>query len=396
MRIELIPSIHAIDEAAWDALVGQNDPFVEHAFLAVLEDSGSVGASAGWEPLHVTVWDEASLVGALPLYVKTHSYGEYIFDWAWADASERLGQPYYPKLVSMVPVTPVTGRRFLLAPNVEPARVVPRLLDGCFEAAEAVHASSIHLLFLTEQEQQWVDGDPRLQRRLSFQFHWHNEGYQEFDDFVREFRSSMRKKLRKERRLIASEGFEVDVVTGSDLRSADWMGFEMLYRDTCARKGSYPYLTRDFFALGAERLNHRAVVVRAQRHGGVAAASLNFEKGAHLYGRYWGTADRYDGLHFELCYYRLIERAIARKMQRFEAGAQGTHKLRRGLLPTLVYSSHWIRNPILSDAIREFLPREADSVRRQVAALAQHGPFRRGPVAGESYGQSSGEPATRG
>ena len=389
MRIQLISSIHDVDRDAWDRLVGDDDPFVEHDFLSTLEDSGSVGFDSGWEPLHVTVWDGETLIGALPLYVKTHSYGEYIFDWAWADAAQRLGQPYYPKLVSMVPVTPVTGRRFLLLSDVGEAEVVRRLLDGCFEALAQTRASSIHLLFLTEQEQRWVDLDGRFQRRLSFQFHWQNEGYQGFDGFVDRFRSSMRKKLRKERRAIASNGLAIETLTGDDLDATHWTRFEALYRDTCARKGSYPYLTREFFELASDRLRKRAVLVRATQHGQLVAASLNFEKGAHLYGRYWGTTGYHDGLHFELCYYRLIERAIERQMTRFEAGAQGTHKLRRGLLPTLVYSSHWIGNPILSQAIAEFLPREAVAVQQQVEALRHHGPFKRGPAAQEPFGQSS-------
>ena len=370
-------SLKSVDPRAWDELVGKDDPFVEHAFLSLLEVSGSVGRGSGWEPMHVTAWRGSRLVGALPLYLKTHSYGEYIFDWGWADAASRLGVAYYPKLVAMVPVTPVTGRRFLFAPGEEPGPLVSRLIDGCFEVADATKASSIHLLFLSPEEQEWVAGDGRLMKRLSFQFHWRNRGYETFDDFVGEFRSSMRKKLRKERRVAAQSSLQIDKLRGDELSVSDWRAIERLYRATCGRKGSYPYLTPEFFELASTELDGSPLVFAARDDGRLVAASLNFEKGGHLYGRYWGASQRHDMLHFELCYYRLIEHAIDQRMRRFEAGAQGTHKLRRGLMPVPIYSGHWVRHPVLAQAVADFLPREAASVQLQIQELAEHGPFRR-------------------
>ena len=375
--IRVLSSLRSVEPRAWNELVGEDDPFVEHAFLSLLEESGSVGRGSGWEPTHVTAWRGDRLVGALPLYLKTHSYGEYIFDWGWADAASRLGIAYYPKLVAMVPVTPVTGRRFLLAPGEAPGPLVSRLIDGCFEVADATKASSIHLLFLNPDEHGWVAADGRLMKRLSFQFHWRNAGYETFDDFVGEFRSSMRKKLRKERRVAAESKLQIEKVHGHELSARDWLTLERLYRATCGRKGSYPYLTREFFELAPTQLDGSPLVLVARDEGQIVAASLNFEKGGHLYGRYWGASEQHDMLHFELCYYRLIEHAIDQRMRRFEAGAQGTHKLRRGLMPVPIYSGHWVRHPVLAQAVADFLPREAASVEQQIEELAHHGPFRR-------------------
>ncbi len=377
--IRVLSSLRSVSPRAWDELVGEDDPFVEHAFLSLLEESESVGRGSGWEPTHVTAWRDKRLVGALPLYLKTHSYGEYIFDWGWADAASRLGVRYYPKLVSMVPVTPVTGRRLLIAPGEDPVLITKRLVDGCFDVADDIKASSIHLLFLSPEERDWVAADARLMQRLSFQFHWQNQGYETFDDFVGEFRSSMRKKLRKERRIASESKLEIVKLEGSELSGRDWLTLEQLYRATCGRKGSYPYLTRAFFELAPKALDDTPLVFTARDRGQIVAASLNFSKGAHLYGRYWGAAERHDMLHFELCYYRPIEHAIERRMRRFEAGAQGTHKLRRGLMPVPIYSAHWVRHPVLAQAVGDFLPREAASVQQQIRELAHHGPFRRDP-----------------
>ncbi len=375
--IRILSSVASVNADAWDELVGTDDPFVEHAFLSLLEQSGSVGRDSGWEPMHVTVWRDERLVGALPLYLKAHSYGEYIFDWGWADAASRLGLNYYPKLVAMVPMTPVTGRRFLFAPSEDPAKLVRRLIDGCLDVAESTGASSVHLLFLSPEEQEWVDRDGRLMKRLSFQFHWQNAGYDTFEDFVGEFRSSMRKKLRKERRIAAKADLRIEELRGGELSVADWRALERLYRATCGRKGSYPYLTPEFFELAPSTLDGSTLVFAAKDAGRIVAASINFSKGGHLYGRYWGATQRHGMLHFELCYYRLIEHAIDHRLRRFEAGAQGTHKLRRGLMPVPIYSAHWVRHPVLRQAVADFLPREALSVQQEIRELGHHGPFRR-------------------
>ncbi|MFW5925548.1 MAG: GNAT family N-acetyltransferase [Myxococcota bacterium] len=377
MLVEVIDRVTAVAPEAWDALAGEHDPFIEHAFLAAFEGSGTVGGRSGWEPRHVLAWSGDRLVGALPLYLKDHSFGEFIFDWGWADAAFRAGIPYYPKLVGMAPVTPATGRRILIAPDVDTQPVVDELLAGALDLAEAEDASSLHLLFLNDEERTLVDSTDRFLPRLSYQFHWHNRGYASFDDFLGTFRSALRKQVRKERRRVADAPVRIEVLEGDDLEDAHWEALERFYRITCARYGSPPYLTPAFFRLARQHLAHRTVAVIAFEVGEPVAASLNFEKGAHLYGRYWGCTEEHDFLHFELCYYRLIERAIDRGMRRFEAGAQGTHKLRRGLEPTPIHSAHWLRHPELSRAVSEFLPREARAVRNTIEELALHGPFRR-------------------
>jgi predicted N-acyltransferase len=254
---------------------------------------------------------------------------------------------------------------------------VSRLIDGCLDVAESTKASSIHLLFLSPEEQDWVARDGRLMKRLSFQFHWQNTGYDAFDDFVNDFRSSMRKKLRRERRVAAETNLQIEELRGRELRVEDWRALERLYRATCGRKGSHPYLTPEFFELAPSILDGSPLVFAAKDEGRIVAASINFAKGGHLYGRYWGATQRHDMLHFELCYYRPIEYAINHRMRRFEAGAQGTHKLRRGLMPVPIHSAHWIRHPVLGQAVADFLPREAFSVQQQIRELSHHGPFRR-------------------
>jgi predicted N-acyltransferase len=379
VRLRFVSSLNELEPAAWDALTGADDPFVEHAFLHTLERSGSVGAGTGWEPTHATVWEGDALVGALPLYLKDQSYGEYIFDWGWADAAFRAGIRYYPKLMSMVPFTPATGRRFLVAEGADRGAVVGRLLEGARELAERMGASSIHLNFLTDEERR-LAADHGFLSRMTMQFHWHGQGDATFDDFLGRFRSSMRKKTRKERRAVADSGLDVRALSGADLTPEVWETMRRFYRDTCMRKGAIPYLTNRFFDLAAETLGDRAVIVMAfdpEQDGEPVAASLAFEKGAHLYGRYWGCSEDHEMLHFELCYYQLIERAIDEGMSRFEAGAQGTHKLRRGLMPVPIHSAHWLRHPALAEAVGEFLAHEAMATQRQIASLADHGPFRR-------------------
>jgi hypothetical protein len=378
LRIEFVSQIESIAASEWDALVGDDDPFVEHAFLLALEHSGSVGEGSGWLPLHVLAREDGRLVGALPLYVKLHSYGEYIFDWRWAAASERAGLRYYPKLVSMVPFTPATGRRVLYAADVDPGEVTRALVQGALTAREETKASSLHLLFLSEQERDRLAPLPELMARETLQFHWHNDDYASFDDYLERFRAPLRKQVRRERRQVSEAGLEVRVLTGPELQARDWRALYAFYVGTCERRGSGPYLTRAFFDLLQKTHAQRVVAVLAYRAGAPVAGTLNFEKGGHLYGRYWGCSEEHPALHFECCYYSLIERAITRGMRRFEAGAQGTHKLRRGLMPVAIHSLHQMAHPALRDALATHLPREIEATREEMAQLAMHGPFKRG------------------
>lgn len=376
VRIELLTSLANVPAAAWDALTGQDDPFVEHAFLHTLETTGSVGRGTGWQPLHVAVWDDAELVAALPLYAKSHSYGEYTFDFGWAHAASRAGIRYYPKLTSMVPFTPATGRRILLHPTRDARTLVAALAQGIDAAARETKASGAHILYLAEEERALVP--PGWSERLGYQFHWHAQGDKTFDDYLARFRAETRKQVKRERRRIVEAGLVVRTVTGPELAPGELATLDRFYRDTCARKGSEAYLAEGFFeALADTSSLGRLVAVLAYDAGTLVGGTINFEKGRHVYGRYWGCAERYDALHFELCYYRLIERAIERGCVRFEAGAQGEHKIKRGLVPSAVHSAHWLRHEGLADAVAEFVQRERPAVLAEMRALSHDNPFHR-------------------
>ena len=374
--VEVVARIADVQADDWDALHSGDDPFVEHAFLDALEASGSVGAGTGWQPLHVTVRRDGRLVGALPLYAKSHSYGEYIFDWSWANAAERAGVQYYPKLLAMAPFTPATGTRLLIAADEDGEEVVDALFAGAQAVREQLGASSIHLLFLNERELAWAQARGFMVRTSS-QFHWHNEGYRDFDDYLSRFRSALRKQVRRERRQVHDSGLDVRLLQGEALGDVEWQALTGFYMDTCLRRGSGPYLTAAFFEVLRRTHAHRVLAVVAYDGSEPIAATLNFQRGAVLYGRYWGCREEVPALHFELCYYRLIEHAIEHGLSRFEAGAQGTHKLRRGFMPAAIHSAHWMADARLAQALAAYLPREAEAVREEMAMLAQHGPFHR-------------------
>lgn len=376
------PRIADVSAAAWDALVGDDDPFVEHAFLDGLERSGSVGRGTGWTPMHLVVEDAREVVGALPLYAKEDSWGEFIFDFQWARAAQAARIRYYPKLVSMVPFTPATGRRFLVHPKADRAAVVRALLDGAVEAAKETRASSVHLLYLDARERDEVQAhhgpDGGFASRLSLQFHWTNAGYRDFEQYLEAFRSPARKQVRRERRVVAESGVTVRTVAGPEMSDRDWQAIEIFYRLNVARHGSFAYLKPAFFAHLRRHHAHRVLAVIADHDGEPVAGSLNFQKGRHLYGRYWGSTVELEMLHFECCYYRLIEHAIAHGHTRFEAGAQGHHKLRRGLVPSEVHSAHWMADPRLRLAVESFCQEEAGYMRREIDEVMAESPFKRG------------------
>ncbi|HEY6478333.1 MAG TPA: GNAT family N-acetyltransferase [Polyangia bacterium] len=383
IELEIVESVTAVAAADWDRLAGENDPFLEHAFLAALEASGSVGARAGCEPRIVLARDGGRLVGAVPLYLKTNSYGEFIFDWSWANAAHRAGVRYYPKLVAAIPFTPATGCRLPILPtldaaDVDAADVRAALIRGVREVADQEKASSTHFLFCTEPEKQ-VLAEAGYAPRLSMQFHWHNRPgrpFESFEDYLATFRAQNRKQVRKERRVAAEHGLTFRTATGAELETRDWAALRAFYVENVDRHGGHAYLSAEFFEIARQTLGHRWVSTLAHHGTRPVAGTINFEKGAHLYGRYWGCLADFQMLHFELCYYQLIERAIAKRMTLFEAGAQGEHKLKRGLVPALTHSAHWIRHPGLADAIGGFVEREAVEVEAEVRAYAEHSPFR--------------------
>ncbi len=366
-----------VDADAWDALGGRDHPFVAHAFLQALEESGSATPQTGWASQHILVEDETGrLIGAAPLYLKSHSQGEYIFDHGWADGFERAGGRYYPKALVAVPFTPVTGPRLLVHPDA-PAEVRETVLAGLMEVTRRLEVSSLHINFPTEDEWEFC-GEAGLLLRTSEQFHWFNEGYETFDDFLAALSSRKRKAIRKERReALASGELEIETVSGTAITEAHWDAFFAFYQDTGSRKWGSPYLTRDFFSRIGGAMPDSIVLFMVRRAGRYVAGALNLAGSDALYGRYWGCLEDHPFLHFEVCYYRAIDYAIEHKLARVEAGAQGPHKLARGYLPVHTRSAHWIRNPAFRDAVANYLDHERREIDREIEFLGERGPFKK-------------------
>jgi hypothetical protein len=370
-----------IDAADWDACANPDaatyNPFLSHAFLKALEDAGSVGAGTGWGAQHLVLEDTCGTVlGVMPLYLKTHSQGEYVFDHAWADALARAGGQYYPKIQCAVPFTPVPGRRFLARPGPKEAETEQLLAHAALAVTERIGASSLHVTFLTEGEWTRLAGGGFLQR-TGQQFHWRNEGYTSFEDFLAKLSSRKRKAIRKEREE-AQASVEILSVSGAAITEAHWDAFFKFYMDTGSRKWGRPYLNRKFFSLLGEVLADKCLIVLARRHGHFVAGALHLIGGDCLYGRYWGCTEHHPFLHFELCYYQAIDYAIQHGLARAEAGAQGEHKLARGYLPETTYSLHWLADPRLEAAVARYVAGEMEEVEHVNALLREHGPFKKG------------------
>ena len=374
--IKVLSSLKDVPAEQWDACAGADNPFVCHGFLSALEDSGSASADSGWLAQHLTALDEnGTVIGAAPLYVKSHSYGEYVFDWGWADAYERAGGQYYPKLLCAVPFTPASGRRLLVHPNA-PADMTDVLIAGIAQSAEKTRVSSAHITFLTKSEFDRC-GENGLLQRVGRQFHWENRGYDSFDDFLATLMSRKRKTIRKERAAIEEQNIEMIRLTGSDITESHWDAFYAFYRDTTDRKWGHRYLTRSFFSLLHERLPDRVVLVLAKHDGRYVGGAINLKGHDTLYGRYWGCIEDFKFLHFETCYYQAIDYAIAHKLAWVEAGAQGPHKIQRGYLPRSTYSAHWIADPRFRDAVQQFVDAEQREIEREIELLSQESPYRR-------------------
>jgi uncharacterized protein len=370
LQIRVLDSLSSVDPFAWDALAGDS-PFLSYAFLHALHETGCACAERGWSPRFVTLWDESRLAAAMPLYLKSHSYGEYVFDWAWADAHHRHGLDYYPKLLCAVPFTPAAGPR-LLAPT---PGLRQRLLHTALELAKEVHASSLHLLFPPPEQAPELES-AGLMLRTGVQFHWQNPGYRDFDDFLSTMTHDKRKKIKQERRRVRDAGIEFDWLDGRRATVADWDFFTTCYNRTYRQHHSTPYLNRGFFRRLAQSLPDNLLLVVGSRNGQPVAAALNVHNGHTFWGRYWGATQFVPGLHFETCYYQSIEFCIARGVRLFEGGAQGEHKLARGLLPVATYSGHWLAHPQFGRAVDEFLSREARGVSVYLDELTEHSPFK--------------------
>ena len=380
IAVRVVSRIAELPAAEWDLCAGPN-PFVSHAFLSALEESGSATRETGWLPQHLVVAGrDGRLMGAAPLYLKSHSYGEYVFDWGWADAYERAGGSYYPKLQACVPFTPVTGPRLLLHPASERPAVARALVAGMLELARQTQVSSLHVTFPTEAE--WRDlGEAGFLLRTGLQYHWENRGYGSFDDFLASLASRKRKAIKKERRAVAESGVGLRALTGGEIEPRHWDAFHRFYRATSDKKWGPAYLTREFFHRLGETMGERVVLIVAEWQGEPVGAALNLlgnePEGGVLYGRNWGGVGRFKFLHFEACYYQAIDYAIRHGLARVEAGAQGEHKIQRGYMPATTYSAHWIRDPALRQAVAHFLERERRAIDEEQNILESFAPFRK-------------------
>jgi predicted N-acyltransferase len=385
ISIKVVKSISELDREEWnscaifysaDGLDKIEDPFISYDFLDALEKSKSVGENTGWLPYHLAAIRKNKLIGAVPLYLKSNSQGEYIFDYNWAHAFERAGGRYYPKLQISVPFTPVTGRRLLVSKNA-PSHTASLLLQSAIELCEKNNLSSLHTTFCSKQEFE-LGQKLGMLGRVSQQFHWLNNGYGNFGDFLNALSSRKRKNINKERLKANNFGGEIEILTGSEIKKDHWNYFWKFYQDTGIKKWGTPYLTRQFFDQIHETMRSKILLILAKKEGNYIAGALNFIGSDTLFGRYWGCIEDYPFLHFEVCYYRAIEFAIAHGLKKVEAGAQGEHKLARGYVPTETFSLHWIAEKGFRKAVEEYLISEKDAVKRDIKILSHFTPFKKG------------------
>jgi hypothetical protein len=374
LRPRVIQHIDEIDRGTWNALGAEPYPFLRHEFLAALESQDCLGERFGWLPRHVTLWDDNKLVGAVPLYLKFNSYGEFVFDWAWADAYERNGQRYYPKLVSASPYTPATGPKLLVHPAA-PGDTRRLLIETCVELARQSGSSSLHWLFTEADEIEELKQSGQL-HRVGCQFHWQNAGYADFDAFLATLTSAKRKNIRKERRRVREAGIEFRLLDGHSASASDWETFQQLYESTFHRKSGMPTLSLGFFTTLAATLPDGVLLILADHQGETVAAAFCLVGADTLYGRHWGCNSYFRDLHFEACYYQGLDFCIRHGLTRFEPGAQGEHKVARGFLPVATHSAHWLADQRFREAIARHLDHERAGMDEYIAEMARHSPYR--------------------
>lgn len=377
LRASVTESLDQVSAADWNRLAGGDSPFLRHEFLVALERHGCVGADAGWYPRHLLVHAGETLVGAAPLYIKVHSYGEFGSDWAWADAYQRAGMAYYPKLVSAVPFTPATGRRLLCAPDADGEGIREAMIEAALEIARSAGVSSLQWLFATEEESRLLASREHA-TRIGCQYHWHNHGYRDFQDYLDHLRSKRRKQVRRERREANASDVTIRVLAGGEASEADWRDYHALYSATYDRKWGYPSLTPEFFCEVGTTMPDSAMLVVAHRGSTCVAGAHLFRGPDALYGRNWGCREYLPSLHFEMCYYRGIEYCIEQGIGVFEAGAQGEHKIWRGFVPRATHSASWFRDARFREAIADFLRRERVEITHHMRVMGEHLPFRAG------------------
>jgi uncharacterized protein len=378
LRVDIHQSIASLDPAGWHALATGGNPFLRHEFLSALEHGECIGAGTGWNPFIITLNDARGLAAAAPAWLKTHSYGEFVFDFAWAQAYARHGLAYYPKLVIAAPFTPATGPRLLVRGDLPRELVVPQLIQAIADAAARRGLSSVHALFVEPADHDALSAAGWLMRR-DCQFHWSNRGYGSFDDFLATFTADKRKKAKRERRRVAESGIEFLTRRGSDISPAELRRAWDLHRDTFVRHGNEPYLTRAFFDRAVATMGDALMFKLARKGEQIVAAAIFFVGADTLYGRYWGSSDEFHSLHFETCYHQGVEFCIEQGLARFEPGTQGEHKVSRGFEPTLTHSGHLIGDSRFRNAIADYLQREADSIDAYAAAVQEHVPYRDRP-----------------
>ncbi|MFA9215615.1 MAG: GNAT family N-acetyltransferase [Sphingomonadaceae bacterium] len=373
-RTGIVSSLADVGEAAWTQLLAAQDdanPFLSYAFLHALHESGSACADTGWLPQYLVLWQDQTLVAAMPLYVKSHSYGEYVFDWAWADAYQRNGLEYYPKLLSAIPFTPVSGARLLARDDAARSALVAMLC----EQQQTAGLSSTHILYPPEAQAQQLQ-EAGFMLRSGVQFHWLNQGYASFEQFLDTLEHKKRKNIRAERRKVREAGVTLRQIRGTDASDADWRLFHRCYTNTYAEHHSSPYLNLDFFQRIGRSMPDHILLVIAERDGQAVASSLVIHSATTLYGRYWGALEHIPCLHFETAYYQPLEFCIANQIATFEGGAQGEHKMARGFLPQKTWSAHWLAHPAFADAIERFLERESGGIEAYIDELNERNPFR--------------------
>lgn len=374
MRIEIIESLLSIDASAWNQLAGESNPFLQHAFLAALERHRCLD-EYGWYSQHVAIFEHDQLVAAMPMYIKDNSYGELVFDWAWADAYHRQGLPYYPKLVTAIPYTPATGPRLLVHPEYDYITYAKALIDFALEHAEKLNMSSMHWLFTDPRDTNLLR-ERGMSMRLGCQFHWTNHGYESFDHYLQTFSSQKRKQIKRERKRVVEQDIQIDIHHGDEMDEELWTIYHRFYSSTFDRKSGMATLSQAFFQEIGNTMPRNVVVVFAQHQGQYVASAFNLAGTTTLYGRHWGCEGHYHSLHFEACYYQGLDYCIKQGLQHFEPGAQGEHKISRGFLPTETWSAHWIANDVFADAIQRFADQEQIGMQHYIKSLEEHSPFK--------------------
>jgi predicted N-acyltransferase len=380
MELKVFTSITEIGREAWNAVSGTEQPFLRFEFLAALENNRCVGPHFGWWPRHLAAVEGTNLVGVVPLYIKDNSYGEFVFDWSWADAYQRAGLAYYPKAVVAVPYTPATGPRILTAAHADRDQVAVALIDLAQDWSQNQNLSSLHWLFPDTRDARLLE-DRGLLLRLGCQFHWHNQGYRDFEDFLDCFNSRKRKKVRRERRYVEQAGIDIRIVHGHQASDAELEVMHEFYRSTFDKKWGHATLNLGFFREIAATMGEQLVLIMASKGTRIVAGAICLRSGDTLYGRHWGCYEDYHSLHFEACYYQGIDYCIANGLQSFEPGAQGEHKISRGFLPTPTWSAHWIADTRFRSSVTRFLQQEKDAMLGYMQELSEHSPFRQGEAA---------------